>query len=226
MDITKSFDFFDPNRCKHNIHIIGCGAIGSTLAENLVRYGLKNIVLYDFDTVTSHNIANQMYDEADIGQPKVIALAEHLYRINPELKNTLILKSQGYTEGQLLNGYVFLCVDSIELRRKICTANKFNINVKAVFDFRMGLTSGQYYSADWSNQKSIENLLNSMNFTDEEARAETPVTACNLTLSVNSTVRMITALGTANFIEYLNKGKDALKHLIMCDAFVPSVDAV
>ena len=226
MDISKSFDFFDPGLCKHKIHIIGCGAIGSTLAENLVRYGIRDIVLYDFDAVDGHNIANQLYVQSDIGKMKVNALAEHLYAINPELRNTIILKPEGYTEKTNLNGYVFLCVDSIELRKEICIKNRFNMNIKSVFDFRMGLTNGQCYAADWSNPKDVESLLSNMNFTDEEARAETPVTACNLTLSVNSSVRMIVALGTANFIQYVKKGKQELKHIILCDAFAPGVDAI
>ena len=39
MDLIKSYDFFKPESCSDRIHIIGCGAVGSTVAENLIRFG-------------------------------------------------------------------------------------------------------------------------------------------------------------------------------------------
>ena len=183
MNIAKSYDFFHPEDCKGRIHIIGCGAIGSTLAEELVRYGIEKITLYDFDTVESHNIANQIYTEADIGKTKVQALSEYLLKINPELSNHLKVVEKGYV-NQRLSGYVFLCVDNIELRRKIVEENQHNQFILGVFDFRMRLTDAQHYAADWSNETEVRSLLNSMNFSHEEAKQETPVSACNLTLSV------------------------------------------
>ncbi len=222
MDIVKSYDFFKPEDCPDTLHIIGCGAIGSTLAENLVRYGLTNIVLYDFDTVEGHNIANQMYTEEDIGKPKVEALAEMLYKINPDLKGQIRLVSQGYV-GQRLTGYVFLCVDNIDLRREIAQKNVGNPFIKGMFDFRMRLTDAQHYAADWSNPKMVENFLNTMAFTHEEAAQETPVSACNLTLSVCSTVRMIVSYGVSNFVNFVkNQG---IKKMILADAFTYQVIA-
>ena len=216
MDIVKSYDFFKPEDCPDTLHIIGCGAIGSTLAENLVRYGLTNIVLYDFDTVEGHNIANQMYTEDDIGKPKVEALAEMLYKINPDLKGHIRLVPQGYV-SQRLTGYVFLCVDNIDLRREIAQKNVGNPFIKGMFDFRMRLTDAQHYAADWSNPKMVENFLNTMDFTHEEAAQETPVSACNLTLSVCSTVRMIVSYGVSNFVNFVKTQN--IKKMILADAF-------
>ena len=222
MNITKSYDFFKPETCHDPIHIIGCGAIGSTLAENLVRYGLSNIVLYDFDSVEAHNVANQMFTEEDIGKPKVQALADMLVRINPQVKNTLRLVPQGY-RAQRLSGYVFLCVDNIDLRREIAERFQHNPYVKGMFDFRMRLTDAQHYAADWSDPKMVRDFISSMQFTHEEAKEETPVSACNLTLSVCSTVRLIVSVGVSNFINFV-KGS-GIKKLILADAFRYDVQA-
>ena len=222
MNLVKSYEFFQPEMCKERIHIIGCGAIGSTVAENLVRFGLTKITLYDFDTVEEKNIANQMFRAVDIGKKKVDALAEMLCEINPEVKNDLKLVDEGYV-GQRLSGYVFLCVDSIDLRRDIATANKNNRFIKAFFDFRMRLTDAQHYAADWNNKKMVEDFLNSMAFSHEEAAKETPMSACNQVLSVVPTVRMIVANGIANFINFV-KGGD-IKKLILIDAFNYTLDA-
>ena len=37
MDLSKSYDFFQPSMTDGRIHIIGCGSVGSALAELLVR---------------------------------------------------------------------------------------------------------------------------------------------------------------------------------------------
>lgn len=222
MDLAKSYEFFQPEMCQERIHIIGCGAIGSTVAENLVRFGLTNLTLYDFDHVEPHNIANQMFRQVDIGKTKVEALADILCDINPELKNDIKLVDKGWV-GQKLAGYVFLCVDNIDLRREIATACKDNPYVKAMFDFRMRLTDAQHYAADWKNKKMVEDFLNSMAFSHDEAKAETPVSACNITLSVVPTVRAIVAYGVSNFINFAKGGN--IRKLILTDAFGYQVDA-
>lgn len=222
MDLTKSYEFLKPEMCRDRIHIIGCGAIGSTVAENLARFGLTKITLYDFDTVEPHNVANQMFTNEDIGKPKVLAVAEYLKKINPEIVDDLKIADKGYT-GQRLSGYVFLCVDNIDLRREIATACKDNVFVKGMFDFRMRLTDAQHYAADWSDKRAVEAFINSMAFSHEEAKEATPVSACNIPLSVCPTVRTVVAYGVANFVNFV-KGL-ALKKMILVDAFSFQVDA-
>lgn len=224
MDLSKSYEFFKPEEMNERVHIIGCGAIGSTVAENLVRFGITNITLYDFDYVEPHNIANQMFRHTDIGKTKVEALAGYLSEINPDVGQGLKIVPTGWT-GQRLAGYVFLCVDNIDLRREIVERCVRSTYVKGMFDFRMRLTDAQHYAADWADQKQIQAFLNSMAFSHEEAKEETPVSACNITLSVVPTVRIICASGVANFINFVKNGHDSLKKLILIDAFGHTVDA-
>ena len=86
-----------------------------------------------------------------------------------------------------------------------------------MLDFRTLLEAAQHYAADWSDRKMKEDFLNSMNFSHDEAKSETPVSACGVTLGVAPTVRAICALGVANFVNYI-KGK-GLKKLIILDVF-------
>ena len=213
MDLNKSREFFDPTNVKKKCHIIGCGAIGSSVAELLVRQGVEDITLWDFDKVERHNIVNQMYTEEHVGLQKTEALSDILYNINPATKNT-IKKKEKYT-NQLLAGYVFICTDNIESRQDILNQNINNMNVLAFFDFRMTLTEGQHYAAVTPLQK--ESLLKSMDFTHEEARANTPVSACGFELSVAPTVRIIAAHGVANFTNLINTGE--VKHLILSSPY-------
>lgn len=214
LDLIKSYDFFKPESCRERLHIIGCGSVGSTLAELLVRFGLINITLYDFDIVEPHNLANQIFWQEHVGSLKVEATNSILSGINPDITNGLKLEAKGYSD-QRLSGYVFLCVDTIELRRKIALSNRHNSHIKAMFDFRTRLTDAQHYAADWANITSINNFLKSMEFTHEEAMAETPVSACNIALSVAPTIRMICALGVMNFINFSIAGE--LKKFVQAD---------
>lgn len=216
MNLVRQAEFFDPLKIRDEVHIIGVGAIGSHIAEMLVRMGHTNLHIYDFDTVNTHNIPNQMFRDTDIGKLKVDALADQLLAINP---NATITK---YPEGYVLtdtplSGYVFLCVDSINLRKAIVTEHEFNPQILAVFDFRMGLQDAQHYAAAWNDPAHIKKLISSMNFTDEEAKAAMPTTACGSALSVISTIRVITAYGISNYINFVKTGK--LNTAILADAF-------
>jgi molybdopterin/thiamine biosynthesis adenylyltransferase len=65
--------------------VVGCGALGSHVADHLVRAGVGRLVLADRDFVEWHNLPRQaLYDEADAeqGVPKAVAAARRLRQIN------------------------------------------------------------------------------------------------------------------------------------------------
>ena len=222
MDLSKSYDFFQPDALDGRLHIIGCGSVGSTLAELLVRNGVTKLTLWDFDHVEPHNISNQMFRHADIGKLKVEALRDLLISINPEAEYDIEIQPKGWT-GKLLSGHLFLCVDNIDIRREIVEKHMDSPYVKAVFDFRTLLESAQHYAADWENYRQKQNLLKSMQFSHEEAKEETPVSACGVTLGVVTTVRSICELGVNNFINFV-KG-NGLKTFVQFDGFHFRMDA-
>lgn len=95
MDLSKSYEYFQPEKVEARINIVGCGSVGATLAENLVRLGITNLALWDMDVVNPHNLANQIFRQQDIGRPKVEALADILFEINPEIKDDLNFMARG-----------------------------------------------------------------------------------------------------------------------------------
>lgn len=196
----KFLGFFDPSTVKNEVHIIGCGAIGSTLAMNFARCGITNIHLWDFDTVQAHNIANQQYRLTQVDQPKTQALQDMMKEINPHIKLVL----HGKWIEQLLRGHVFLAVDNIETRAAIVKKNMYNNSIDSMWDFRMRLKDAQHYGYDWKDTDERKKFFSTMQFTQEEADASTPVNACNMTMSIIPTVDMVVAVGVANFINYLH----------------------
>lgn len=224
MDLSKSYEFFQPEMCKERIHIIGCGSVGSTLAELLARFGLTNISLYDFDIVEPHNLANQMFVLSDVGKAKVDAVAERMEAINPLVKTDVRKFPEGWKPGTRLTGYIFLAVDNIELRYKIVKENMYNPFIKGMFDFRTRLVDAQHYAADWSIQRHKDAFIRSMEFTHAEAKEATPVSACNVALSVAPTVWHVCLAGVCNFVNFV-KG-EALKKIVLVNPFSGTVDTI
>jgi adenylyltransferase/sulfurtransferase len=68
--------------------LCGCGALGSAIANTLVRAGVGNLRVVDRDFVELSNLQRQvLFDEADAaaGVPKAVAAAEKLRRVNSTL---------------------------------------------------------------------------------------------------------------------------------------------
>ncbi|MBF6592745.1 MAG: ThiF family adenylyltransferase, partial [Ktedonobacterales bacterium] len=69
--------------------IVGCGALGSVLANNLARAGVGRLRLVDRDFVEGNNLQRQvLYEEEDVlrGLPKAVAAAARLGRINSHVE--------------------------------------------------------------------------------------------------------------------------------------------
>jgi molybdopterin-synthase adenylyltransferase len=71
-----------------SIAIIGCGALGTGLANNLCRSGIGKLSLADRDFIELNNLQRQiLFDEDDVHRhvPKAIAAVEKLQRINRDI---------------------------------------------------------------------------------------------------------------------------------------------
>lgn len=73
------------------VGVVGCGGTGSAVAEQLVRLGVRNVVLFDPDELSASNVT-RVYGStaADIGKPKTETLAAHLQRIAPDTQCDLV----------------------------------------------------------------------------------------------------------------------------------------
>ena len=62
------------------ITLCGAGALGSLLADNLVRQGFRQWKVIDRDRVEEPNVGTQLYGEAEVGVLKVEALRNRIFR--------------------------------------------------------------------------------------------------------------------------------------------------
>ena len=98
-----------------NVAVVGCGGTGSAVAEQLVRLGVRHLLLVDPDVLSASNVT-RVYGStaADVDRPKVDVLAEHLSRIAPDLQvNTMpsMLTAEATARAVSRADVVFGCTD-------------------------------------------------------------------------------------------------------------------
>lgn len=70
------------------VTLCGCGALGTVLANHLVRAGIGHVRIVDRDFIETHNLQRQvLFDEDDVAQniPKAEAAARKLKKVNSEI---------------------------------------------------------------------------------------------------------------------------------------------
>jgi hypothetical protein len=70
--------------------IIGCGALGSMVAEMLIRGGLRDLLLVDGDVLEAGNLARHVLTSTSVGRGKADALAKRLREISPSAKIAIV----------------------------------------------------------------------------------------------------------------------------------------
>ena len=160
MDLSRHSTIFTPEMLSNTpVHVIGCGATGSSLAFSLCKLGVPKIYLYDADKVESHNIANQMFRYTDVDKNKAEALKERLDVMlsYPETKIEAVPEFVTKESGHMLRGIIFNVVDSMEARKEIYEAYvKANFSCEHYIETRMGLKMVKVYSINGTSKKECD----------------------------------------------------------------------
>ena len=149
---------FQKNLASKNICILGLGGVGGYTAEMLVRAGVENLTLVDFDTVSTSNINRQIIALQSTTNLKKTTLFESRFKdINPKINITTI--DDFYSENLNINftQYDFV-VDAIDsMRSKIHlleTCYKLNVPIISSMGAGNRFDPTQLYICDIAN---IEN---------------------------------------------------------------------
>lgn len=100
-----------------SVAIIGCGALGSSLANNLGRAGVGRLVIADRDFIELNNLQRQiLFDEDDIARrlPKAVAAAEKLRHINSDVTVEALVEDINADGIELLVQDVDLLLDATD----------------------------------------------------------------------------------------------------------------
>ncbi len=121
--------------------IVGVGGVGGHVVTSLVRSGIENIIIVDFDTVDISNINRQVVAfHSTIGMKKVDVLTNMLKDINPNCNiesYDLFLNKDNIEEtfGKYKIDYVVDACDSVPTKKEII---KYCLNKKIKFITSMG----------------------------------------------------------------------------------------
>jgi len=125
-------EYFDKMK-DFNIAVCGIGGVGSIIPLSLVRSGIKNITIVDFDSVDITNLNRQLaYDLNDVGKFKVDAMETKLLALRKDLTIKKIqTKIDANFDFFIFNkcNFIFDCIDDISAKViliKYCIDNNLN----------------------------------------------------------------------------------------------------
>ena len=97
--------------------VVGCGALGSVIANTLARAGVGKLRIVDRDFLELNNLQRQvLYDEDDVaaGLPKAIAAKNRLAQINSQIEIDAIVADVDHTNIERLLAGVDCLVDGTD----------------------------------------------------------------------------------------------------------------
>lgn len=67
--------------------VLGAGALGCYISLSLSMYGVKKLILVDYDIIESSNLNRQiLYSESDVGKEKINVLSEKIHKYNSDVQ--------------------------------------------------------------------------------------------------------------------------------------------
>jgi len=207
VDYSRQSGLLDPCEIKKkSISIIGVGATGSYVAAMLAQLGWGDtksgqgtLKVFDGDVVEEHNLANQVYELAHIGLPKVEALRQYIIKkcnFSIDAHNCMITKD---TSPLLVAAnYVFILTDTMSSRKEIYdTCLKFAFNTDLVIETRMSLKGGRVYAFNPNSAKDVEAWKETL-YGDDEAE----VSLCGSSSSIVSTVMFLASMAVQRVVQH------------------------
>ncbi|MFA5490966.1 MAG: ThiF family adenylyltransferase [Candidimonas sp.] len=209
IDPLRHLSVFSPEKFGETpVHVIGCGAIGSTIIFELAKLGVKNIHGWDFDRVEEHNLANQMFGPKLVGANKAVAIQEV---VSDQCDMDITVHEEAVTGDTSLSGYVFIVTDTMASRKEIFeNAIRYNPNVPCMIECRMGAEMGWVYSINPCHPTQIEGWMGSL-YPDEEAEDS----VCGSRTTVGATAKLLSSIAVWQYIKWQNGDDDIANQLLI-----------
>ena len=111
------------------IIVFGTGGVGSAVCNFLVRSGISNLTIVDFDTIDITNLNRQLVaNQTNVGKLKVEEMKTQLLNINPNAKITAI--AEKYDENSTIDlsqfDIIIDCIDDIKAKKHLIMQAKKN----------------------------------------------------------------------------------------------------
>ncbi|QGA54903.1 HesA/MoeB/ThiF family protein [Sulfolobus sp. E5-1-F] len=149
------------------ILIAGCGALGTSIAELLVRLGVGEITIVDADVVDITNLHRvHLFDENDVGKPKAEVCAKKLSLINSSIKLNYIIDILDEENVEKLisdKDYVFDALDSLYYKLLL---NDAVVKLRKILIY--GGINGEYGSAKLIDPNQTSCLSCFVNYSNQD----------------------------------------------------------
>lgn len=198
IDIRRHQGIFNASNFEDKkILVVGCGAIGSKIVTSLIKLGLENITVYDFDKVEAHNIANQDFNINQIGMSKVNAIKDFATANEANIKVHEEKCSSDMIKSNIFH-YAFIAVDTLEGRKELIDALTRNVSIELIIETRMGSDEVQINSL--KGRQHYDSWLKTINFDKEMVE----VSACGSPISFGLISDLSAMLAVNMLIHYVN----------------------
>ena len=171
-DRQVRIDLWSQDKLKEQtVLLLGVGGLGPVVMMNILRLGVKKLIIVDYDVVDTHNLYRQiMFGPADVGQPKVEAAIKNSSHHNIGETEIISFHGNALTNWQKIVEFaieaqvVFNCIDH---------GDKFDAAVaslcmKVKIPLIMGGTFATMFTIDYLNPEGIPCFLCS----NDETRRE------------------------------------------------------
>jgi adenylyltransferase/sulfurtransferase len=209
---------------KSRTAVIGCGGLGSNIANNMVRAGVGFVRIIDKDKIELSNLQRQqLFDEVDIkkGLPKAIAAKNKLSIINSDIKIESVVDELNETNIRDYLNNVDLVLDGTDN-----LASRFLID-----EFCMKNNIPWIFGAVAASYGMASSFIPGSGFSLKSIFRELPVDFKELNSSnsgiLMSAVNIISSVQTTEAIKILTGDLDSLiKGLIVLDVWDLSIDII
>lgn len=187
-EVYRGADLLKKIAVQH-LTLCGVGAVGSNLADNLVRQGFSNFTAIDMDRVDDHNRNTQIWTSRDIGQKKVSALRSYLFNVMKVAVDPIDKKLDATNVRKLLqkDSIIIDGFDNLE-SRGIVTEHCRSNNIECL---HIGLAE-DFAEVTWNDRYRIP-------------KKSAGLDVCEYPLARN-TVMMAVIIGTESLIRFIDTG--------------------
>jgi molybdopterin/thiamine biosynthesis adenylyltransferase len=198
---------------KANILVLGVGGTGGHTAHSLIASGIRNMTIVDFDNIEITNVTRQMlYDESDLGSPKIEIAKQRLLKLNPEANIKIISKKIENT-NDILNiigkeqfDFVVNTMDNPRGKiRYIVDKALYDTNIPYIFNGSTGSKVVIGPTIQKEKTKSYSQLVPCSNIDDIVASINDEIYVTNVIEPMNGAVGQLTAY---EVIKYITKCAD------------------
>lgn len=146
MDFSRNWLFINDKEqnklAQVTVLFAGCG-LGSYIAASLARFGVKNFIIADGDTVSESNLNRQYFNHYHIGRNKAECLKDQLLLINPQINVQVISKFLNRKDLEELIPQCDIVVNAIDFDSEaFITCNSLSKEHKKVEIFSVNLGFG------------------------------------------------------------------------------------